>query len=309
MKKEKSNMGKWIVIISVLVIFCVLSFIVAGILGLFITPNMDDGNVAVIKINGPITISESEQLISSQSASSTVIVSLIEEADKNPEIKAILLDINSGGGSPVASDEIAQAVKNTNKTTISVIRELGASGAYWIASASDHIIANRMSITGSIGVYSSMFDLSGFLEDNNVTYNLIKAGKYKGIGSPFKELTPEERYQVQKRINLIHDFFIEEIAVNRNLSYKEVEKLATGLWFLGSEAKDMGLVDELGGKNEAIDYIEKKLNITVDLVTYEYRRSLFDSFFMISSDSFYSIGQGIGDSVKEKEEINPQILA
>ncbi len=303
MAEKKSN-SKWIIIISILVIFSIVSFVTAGILSLFISPGLDigDGNIAVIKVNGPILISDDGGFMSGGVASSTTIVSLIEAAAENSNIKAILFEINSPGGSPVASDEIATAIKKANKTTVSLIRESGASGAYWIASSTDHIIANRMSITGSIGVYSSMFDFSGFMNDKNISYNLVKAGKYKGIGSPYKELTPQERYQIQKRIDKIHEFFIQEVADNRNMTYESVENLATGLWYLGVEAKELGLVDELGGKFEVIDYLEKELNITADLVTYEFTRSIFDSLFSVSTDGFYSIGLGIGDSIQEKEE-------
>ena len=84
--------------------------------------------------------------------------------EENKDIKAIVLEINSPGGSAVASDEIASAVKKSNKPTVAVIREAGASGGYWIASSTDHIIANRMSITGSIGVISSYLEFSGLIE-------------------------------------------------------------------------------------------------------------------------------------------------
>ena len=303
-EKSRSSNSKWVIIISILIVFSIISLIIAGVLSLFLAPSSistGDGNVAVIKINGPITVENNEGFMSKDVASSTTIVSLIEAASKNPKIKALLFEINSPGGSPVASDEIANAIKKENKTSVALIREVGASGAYWVASSTDYIVANRMSITGSIGVYSSMFDFSGFMNDYNITFNLIKAGKYKGIGSPYKELTPEERYQVQKRINKIHKFFIQEVADNRNMTYESVEKLATGIWYLGVEAKDLGLIDKLGGKAEAIKYIETKLNITADLVPYEFKTSIIDSLFSVSSNGFYSMGKGIGDSIKEKD--------
>ena len=165
MKNKKDGRGKWTFIILFLIALSVVSFIVAGIIGAFAMSSTiqytGQGNVAVIAVKGMITVDQLPGFAMDYTAASTEIVSLIEEASENPRIEAIILDINSQGGSPVGSDEIAQAVKKTNKTTVSVIRELGASGAYWIASASDHVIANRMSITGSIGVVGSYLEFSG----------------------------------------------------------------------------------------------------------------------------------------------------
>ncbi|MCX8147084.1 MAG: signal peptide peptidase SppA, partial [Candidatus Woesearchaeota archaeon] len=192
-----------------------------------------------------------------------------EDAEKDSQIKAILLDINSPGGSAVATDEIANAIKRCNKTTVAVIRETGTSGAYWIASAADYVIANRMSVTGSIGVIGSYFELSGLLERYNITYERLVSGEYKDIGTPFKELTLEERKKLQGIIDEIHEDFINAIAENRNMSKEKIKEIATGEFFTGKKAKELGLVDELGGMDEAEKYIEKKLNITVKIRKYE----------------------------------------
>ncbi|MBI4983237.1 S49 family peptidase [Candidatus Woesearchaeota archaeon] len=141
------------------------------------------GNVALIKIEGVIT-SDGSSYLGSATVSSPEIINFIQEADQDPKIKAILLEINSPGGSPVASDEIGTAVKRAKKPTIAVIREVGASGGYWIASAADHIIANRMSITGSIGVYSSYLEFSGLMEKYGIGYERLVAGEHKDTGFP-----------------------------------------------------------------------------------------------------------------------------
>ena len=111
-----------------------------------------EGNVALITIEGVITTDGGASTIGETTISSSQITEFLADAEANKDIKAIVLEINSPGGSAVASDEIASAVKKSNKPTVAVIREAGASGGYWIASSTDHIIANRMSITGSIGV-------------------------------------------------------------------------------------------------------------------------------------------------------------
>ena len=133
------------------------------------------GNVALIPIEGMITVNGAAGFGAS-GASSSDVVKFIEKADENTQVQVILLEINSPGGSAVASDEIAAAVKNTEKPVVALIREAGASGGYWIASAADYVIANRMSITGSIGVISSYLEFSGLMEQYGVGYERLVAG-------------------------------------------------------------------------------------------------------------------------------------
>ncbi|OYT30853.1 signal peptide peptidase SppA [Candidatus Woesearchaeota archaeon ex4484_78] len=242
-----------------LTIFFIIFFI--GILSMFITPEtIKEGNIAVIGIKGLITTGDNSPL-SSIGTKSQDIVDLIEKANKENKIKAILLDIDSGGGAPVASYEIADAVKKSNKTVIAVIREIGASGAYWIASAADKIFANKMSITGSIGVRASKIEIAGLMKDYNITYRRLVAGKYKDIGTPFKEMTPKEQEMYQKLIDELHEIFIKAVAENRNMPEEKVKELANGFVFLGIDAKKLGLIDEIGGKKEALDYLKKELKL------------------------------------------------
>lgn len=133
----------------------------------FSDDSITDGNVAVIPINGVISFSSSNPFVSGFDYS--YVKSAIREAESNPKYEAIVLSINSPGGTPVASDEIGLLIKNAKKPTVAWIRELGASGAYWIASNADYIVANRMSMTGSIGVYASYLEFSGLMDDYNVT--------------------------------------------------------------------------------------------------------------------------------------------
>src|SRR3989338_6818866 len=138
MEKAPEKKFRWGYALFVLLMLSILGFIAVG----------DEG---------------SSSFFESATASSETI-KFIEKADKNPSIKAIILEINSPGGSAVASEEIANAVKKTNKTTVAWIREIGTSGAYWIASSSDHIVASRMSVTGSIGVIASYLEFEGLVD-------------------------------------------------------------------------------------------------------------------------------------------------
>jgi protease IV len=268
MKKEKSKWSAFVIVILCLIIVSlVFGLVVGGMLGGV------SGNVAVIKVHGPILVDQSGF---GDVVSSTEVVKFIEKAGNDPVIKAIVVDINSPGGSAVASDEIGLALKKVNKTTVALIREVGASGGYWIASATDQVIANRMSITGSIGVIGSYFNFGKFLERYNVSYERLVAGKYKDMGSPFREMTDDEREVLQKEVDQVHEFFISEVALNRNMSVEDVSLIADGKFFLGVKAKEYGLVDSLGGMSEVEDYLVDSLNTSVSFVKFAREKSFLE---------------------------------
>lgn len=259
------------------------------------------GNVALIPIEGEIT-GNGAQGFGASAVSSKDIVSFIEDADENSQIEVLLLEINSPGGSAVASDEIATAVKRVQKPVVAYIREAGASGAYWIASAADHIIANRMSITGSIGVLSSYLEFSGLMEKYGVSYEQLIAGERKEIGTPFKKLTDEERAILQHKLDKIHGFFIEEVAANRELKTSQVQKMATGEFFLGVEALELGLIDQLGGKEEAELFIQENFGLPqIDYVRYESQIGFFELLGGVISGFFFRVGEGIGSMLTSQQ--------
>ena len=262
------------------------------------------GNIAIIPIEGIIMGSGSSTL-GQQIASSKNIVSFIEDANQNPQIKAIVLEINSPGGSPVASDEISTAIKQSTKPVVSLIREVGASGGYWVSSATEYSVANRMSITGSIGVVSSYLEFSGLMEQYGVGYERLVSGNSKDIGSPFKKLSNQEKQILQKKIDLIHNYFVDEVATNRNLERAHVEKLATGEFYLGVEALELGLIDELGDLTTIQNYLTKQYDINkFDYIHYQRQVGLFDIFSSIASKFSFNIGQGIGSSLVKEENNN-----
>jgi len=290
--------GAWIFVLIVVVILLFVSLILASFVSLlFGGESIALGNVAVIPITGAIVTENGGGLLAADATESGDTIELIDKAEKNPQIHAIVFEINSPGGSAVASDEIGQRIKKTEKPTVAWIREVGASGGYWVASATDHIIANRMSITGSIGVIASYLQFSGLLEDYNVTYERMVSGKYKDLGSPFKELTPSERMLFQAELDRIHDFFVSEVAQNRNLPKSRVDELATGLFFTGVRAQELGLVDKLGSEPEVEAYLEDILGQEVKFVEYKKKTGFFEQLSEAMSRQFYSIGQGIGSSV------------
>ncbi len=281
---------------TLLVIFVFLP-IVFSVFG-----NSRSGNVALIPINGPLTADGSSDLLGTSSVSSAQMVDFINEADSNSEVKVIMLEINSPGGSAVASDEIASAVKKAKKPVVALIREVGASGGYWVASAADYVIANRMSITGSIGVISSYLEFSGLMEKYGVSYEQLISGDKKDIGTPYRKLTEEERALLQAKLDKVHQFFIEEIAANRKLDSSKVERLATGEFYLGEEAYDLGLIDQLGDKDTAEEYIKTKYGLEeVEFAVYEEKKSFLELLQGVFSDWSFSAGQGFASFLTQKD--------
>ncbi|MDO8643122.1 MAG: signal peptide peptidase SppA [Candidatus Woesearchaeota archaeon] len=303
--EKQSPKTPWLTIILVLVVLSIFSVIIAGGIGMFLgmggseTPGT--GNVAIIPIEGPIVTTPSTGLGQRESVSDDVI-GLIEKAQKDVSIKAIVFSINSPGGSPVASDEIATAIRqtNANKTTVALIRDLGASGAFWIATATNHVVANPASFTGSIGVIGSYLEFGNFLDDHNVTYRRLTAGKYKDMGSPFKTMTAEEQQLFQQSLDELHTLFINAVAENRKLSPETVRTLATGQFYTGIQAKKYGLVDDLGGIQEVRAYLKQQLKTDVKFVSFKKPKGLFERLASSFSNLGFSVGQGIGASLKEE---------
>jgi len=300
MDTEKRKMGFWPIFWFLLLLFAI-SYLTVSIFSISKTSN-PYANVAVIKIYGDITTTGSDGFLASGTASNNVI-SLLDEAEKDSNIHAIVLDINSGGGSPVASEEIGNKLKSINKTKVAWIRDVGASGAYWIASSTDHVVASRMSLVGSIGVIGSYLEFAKLIDNYNITYVRIVSGKYKDTGSPFKNVTPEEEKLMQDLVDEMYGYFTMEVAVNRNLSIASVKKLATGEVFTGAKGKELGLVDEVGGLPEVSAYLEKELNTTVEYAVFEEKETLTDLIRKLSSEHGFSMGRGIGSYLNNNQQL------
>jgi len=264
--------------IIILVSIFLASWIIGGILSAF--SNVDSyGNVALIPITG--TIMTGNDGFSSGS-SSTWVVNQIDKANNDPSIKAVIFEINSGGGGAVASEEIALAIQRLSKPSVAWVREIAASGAYWAAASTDKIYSSRISIIGSVGVFSSGIDVSGFMNDHNITYNRIVAGKYKDIGIPLKEMTPKEEQILQSNIDQIHEYFLDEIARLRNLDNNTREEISSAKIYIGQEALDLGLVDEIGTKIDVINYLSKDLNTSITVKEYAQKESFLETISKLS---------------------------
>ncbi len=316
MVKEKSSVqvsenrrSPWLLILVVLVLLTIFSFGVVGCVALFAASDgLEAGNVAVISVKGMIVGDRGTDLFATGYTISSEVVEQIEKAEKDTAIQAMIIEINSPGGSAVASAEIAAALRDAKKPSVAVIREVGASGAYWIASATDHVIAHEVSITGSIGVFASYLQYGNLLTRFNVSYERFVAGEHKDMASPYREMTPEEKGLYQQTIDAMHAVFIREVAAARNLNYETVEALATGQIYLGSEALNLGLVDQLGSKQEAYVYLNQTLGIEIVPVAYEREKTFLELLASAFQNSAFNVGTGIGAMLVEKDRYSPTLM-
>jgi protease-4 len=197
--------------------------------------------------------------------SSEEVVSYIERAGQDEAIKAVILEVDSYGGTPVAGEEIANALKRLDKPSVAFIRQSGASAAYWAASGAGYIIASANSDIGSIGVTSSYLDNVGQNTKDGNNYIQLSSGKYKDAGDPDRPLTDEEKAIFMRDLKIVHKNFIEAVATNRKLSIPEVEKIADGSTVLGARAKELKLIDEIGDLATVTDYLHKQIGDTVNI--------------------------------------------
>lgn len=188
-------------------------------------------NVAGISIWGNIVTFESDSEYIE--TSSDDIIYAFDEINRDNRVKAVLIEIDSTSGYPVAAEEMVEAIKRFDKPVIALIREYGNSAAYWVASASDTIFASKSSELGSIGVTMSYLDYSEQNESEGIKYIDISAGKFKNTGDPDKALSQEEIELLQRDTDIIHENFIEAVAENRNMDIEKVRELADGSTMLG----------------------------------------------------------------------------
>src|SRR5947209_4291398 len=183
----------------------------------------------------------------------------------NPSIKAIVLRIDSPGGGVVPSQEIhAELLKARKDGRLKVVASMGnlaASGGYYIAVATDKIVANPGTLTGSIGVIMELANVQGLLEKVGVQSVVIKSGRYKDLASPFRAMSAEDRALLQNVLDDVHDQFIRAVATGRALKVEQVRDLADGRIFTGRQARTAKLVDELGDLQDSIKLAARLVGI------------------------------------------------
>lgn len=230
-------------------------WIIIGIVGIFVvlylisvfTPKAESSysrkGVGILEIKGILEDPKEE-------------LEVLEKLLKRKDVKALLVYINSPGGGVVASQELYYAIRKFKEEkkipVISYISSIGASGGYYVAIAGDKIMAAPGAITGSIGVIASFPAYYKLLKKVGIDFRVLKKGKFKDAGSPFRDLTEEEKEYLTQLLQDIYDQFVEEVAKRRNLDMEELHKWAEGKIFTGRRAKEIGLVDTIGTYQDAL---------------------------------------------------------
>lgn len=212
--------------------------------------------VAVVRIDGEIHGGESTPtLFGDGGAGARDVTSQLRQAEEDDEVAAVVLRVDSPGGAVVASDEIARAVRRLReiKPVVASMGDLAASGGYYVASQAQRVIANPATLTGSIGVIAILPNLEGTADKLGVRPVVMTSGRLKGIGSPFKEMSPEERDIYQSLLDQAHAQFIDAVAAGRDMDEAKVRDLADGRPYSGEQAEANGLVDGLGDLEAAYD--------------------------------------------------------
>jgi protease-4 len=196
----------------------------------------------------------------------------LRQLRQDEDVKAVVLRVNSPGGSVTASEEIQREVVLTRQE-MPVIVSMGdyaASGGYWIATGANHIFAEPNTITGSIGVFGLQFNVQKLASDNGITWDVVKTSRFADSATVSRPKTPQELAIAQKSVNQIYSQFLDKVAQARKLPKPKVAQIAQGRVWSGQDAKQLGLVDEIGGINDAIQYAAKQAKLGDDWQVNEY---------------------------------------
>jgi protease-4 len=248
-------------------------------------------HTALVEVRGEIA-SDSE-------ASAEVLVSSLKSAFEDPGAQAVVLRINSPGGSPVQSgiinDEIKRLKALHKKKVYAVVEEMCASGAYYIAVAADEIYVDKASIVGSIGVLMDGFGFTGTMEKLGVERRLLTAGENKGMLDPFSPQNEKERAFAKAMIDQIHQQFIAVVKEGRGQRLKETPETFSGLFWNGEEAIRQGLADKLGN----LDYVAREVVKAEEIIDYTPRENLAER---LAKRFGASVGSG---AVKALRQMSP----
>lgn len=259
--------------------------------------------IRVVNLNGVIQ----------SDSNSEFVIDQLKACGKDPTTKGVILAVNSPGGSVYVSEQIAKEVKNLKEKGIkvySVMKEMAASGGYYVSAPTDRIYASNETLTGSIGVIMQMYSLEGLFDKYGIKEQNITSGKMKDAGSPGRDLTEEERKYFEDLINSAYKRFVKLVSEGRNMSEDKVRKIADGRVYDGEQALANGLVDKIGDLDMAIDDMIKEdgLNDPVVLSESNFQKS-FMSFFQKANDfRTGSSDLAIIKEFMEKNTLSPMYL-
>lgn len=230
--------------------------------------------IALVDVSGMLINDNEPKLIGKGEHPVSLLLEQLDKARRDRAVKAVLLRINSPGGTVVAAelmhDEIMYFKRRTGKPVIAIMMDVAASGAYYIACACDEIVAQPSTVTGSIGVIMQTFEISGTMNLIGVTGDAITSGPHKDTGSPFRKMQPEERELFQQIVDEMYEGFVRVVDEGRpNLDETKVRELADGRVYLAGQALENGLIDRIATMRETIRTVKQRVGAKkIRLVTY-----------------------------------------
>jgi len=242
-----------IILIAILIVFSLGGLALRG--GSSKKPSQAE-KIAIIYVEGVIVGGRGQSNVFMEQGGTDQVIKQLHEARDDESVKAVVLRINSPGGSASASQEVGEEIKKMRakgKVVVTSMGDVAASGGYWLAACTDKIYANSTTMTGSIGVYVPYANWEELYKKVGIYQEKIKSGAHKDILSPERAMTSEERAIIQVMVDDIYNQFVAVVVEGRNMNEAEVRKLADGRIYTGNQAKQLGLVDELGNMYDAID--------------------------------------------------------
>jgi len=251
-------------------------------------PEMGPG-IGVVRIYGPISMESPGGGPFDMRQGSDGVIQRLNELEKDGRIKAVLVRINSPGGTVAATQEIFNKLMKLRKKNIILVAsmgELAASGGYYVASACNYILANHGTITGSIGVIAVSPNLRGLFDKLGIKMNVIKSGRYKDILSSYREISPEERQLIQQIIDSSYQKFLKDVSLGRNLPISEIEPYADGRVMSGETAVKYRLVDEAGTYEDALAKARELAKLPENCAVYDESHNPLERFLTGLQNAF-----------------------
>lgn len=244
----------------------VLGAIVAAVVwGFFAFRSLGLVGITMLPIEGILESGESESTLLVDVTGARTVSYLLRKSARDPKVKALVVYIDSPGGSAAAAQEIFHAIRHfkerTGRPIVAAMGDVAASGGYYVACAADKIYALPSTLTGSIGVIWQSVNLERLLANLGIKPETLKAGQFKDTGSYFRSMSQQERELVQRLLKDVHEQFIADVAKGRGLPIEKVRAIADGRILTGKQAKALGLVDELGTLDDAVRDARRQVNL------------------------------------------------